>query len=211
MVQQIDGSQQIRSGSVGAPEIASTAVTPAIYGSATQAPVLTVDQDGRITAAANAAIAGVTPSDGDKGDITVSASGATWTIDNDTVTYAKAQNVSAASRILGRGSAAGAGDPQELTLGMGVVISGTAIVAQQTWDFNFTDDGEGYFRAYEAMTVALGDDIGTATLTYEKSTTATPATFASTSLPTSLEAGAFLKVIAASVVGFSALQIVRTA
>ena len=53
-------------------------------------------------------------SDGDKGDITVSSSGASWTIDNDAVTYAKIQNVSATDRILGR-STAGAGDIQEIT------------------------------------------------------------------------------------------------
>jgi hypothetical protein len=53
-------------------------------------------------------------SDGDKGDITVSSSGATWTIDNSVVTYAKIQNVSATDRILGR-SSAGAGVVQEIT------------------------------------------------------------------------------------------------
>lgn len=53
-------------------------------------------------------------SDGDKGDITVSSSGATWTIDNSAVTYAKIQNVSANDRILGR-SSAGAGVVQEIT------------------------------------------------------------------------------------------------
>lgn len=53
--------------------------------------------------------------DGDKGDITTSSSGATWTIDNTAVTYAKIQNVSATSRILGRKTAS-AGSTEECTL-----------------------------------------------------------------------------------------------
>jgi hypothetical protein len=55
----------------------------------------------------------VSVSDGDKGDITVSGSGATWAIDNDTVTYAKIQNVTATDRLLGR-SSSGAGDIEEI-------------------------------------------------------------------------------------------------
>lgn len=51
------------------------------------------------------------------GDVTASAGSGATTIANDAVTYAKMQNVSAASRLLGRGSASGAGDPQEITLG----------------------------------------------------------------------------------------------
>jgi hypothetical protein len=68
-------------------------------------------------------------SDGDKGDITVSGSGTVWTIDNGVVTYAKMQDVSAASRLLGRGSASGSGDPEEITIGSGLSMSGTTLSA----------------------------------------------------------------------------------
>ena len=66
-----------------------------------------------------------TVADGDKGDITVSTSGSVWTVDNDAITYAKMQNVSATSRILGRRSA-GAGDPEECTLSQILDFIGSA-------------------------------------------------------------------------------------
>jgi hypothetical protein len=83
-------------------------------------------------------------SDGDKGDVTVSGSGATWTVDNDAVTYAKMQNVSAASKLLGRGDS-GSGDPQEITLGTGLSMSGTTLNASGSggeWTYTFKGSDE---------------------------------------------------------------------
>jgi hypothetical protein len=75
-----------------------------------------------ITLGTNLSISGTTlnatgggVADGDKGDITVSGSGTTWTVDNDAITYAKIQNVSTTDRLLGRATA-GAGDVEEIPL-----------------------------------------------------------------------------------------------
>lgn len=62
----------------------------------------------------------------------------TTEMDNDAVTYAKMQNVSAASRLLGRGSAAGSGDPEELTAGTGLSVSGTTVAVDQTFTPTWT-------------------------------------------------------------------------
>lgn len=45
------------------------------------------------------------------------------------VTYAKIQDVSAASKILGRGAAGGAGDVEEITVGSGLAMAGTTLSA----------------------------------------------------------------------------------
>jgi hypothetical protein len=83
----------------------------------------------KVTVDTIAALATGGVTDGDKGDITVSSSGTVWTVDNDAITYAKMQNVSAASRLLGRGSASGSGDVEEITLGTGLSMSGTTLSA----------------------------------------------------------------------------------
>lgn len=60
------------------------------------------------------------------GDVTAPQASNATTIANDAVTYAKMQNVSAASRLLGRGDS-GSGDVQELSLGSGLALSGTTL------------------------------------------------------------------------------------
>lgn len=91
-------------------------------------------------------------SDGDYGDITISGGGGALTIDNDVVTFAKMQNVSAnsvparaanssgdlsevslsSSQLLGRGST---GDVAAISLGTGLSMSGTTMNAdtQTPW------------------------------------------------------------------------------
>jgi hypothetical protein len=83
---------------------------------------------GDLLVATSGGASGVFENKAMSGDATLASTGA-LTIANDAVTYAKMQNVSAASRLLGRGSAAGSGDVEEITLGSGLSLSGTTLSA----------------------------------------------------------------------------------
>ena len=65
----------------------------------------------------------------DAGDLAALSAVGTSQLDDEAVTYAKMQHVAAASRLLGRGSAGGAGDPEEITLGAGLTMTGTSLSA----------------------------------------------------------------------------------
>lgn len=107
-------------------------------------------------------------SDGDKGDITVSSSGAAWTIDNDVVTNAKSANM-AQSTIKGRAASAGTGDPTDLSVAQVVAIIGDtdgtlaansdALVATQKATKTYVDAmvaGLSWKQAVRAATTANG-------------------------------------------------------
>lgn len=126
---------------------------------------------------------------------------------DDGTTNAKLANM-AQSTIKGRASGAGTGDPTDLSASQVRSI----MLDMQRWTINFTADGDAYIAADVAMTIDAGvAAIGTGTLTYQKSTAASPSSFSSTSLPATLEAGAWLKVSVSSLAGFKAVELKRTA
>jgi hypothetical protein len=79
------------------------------------------------------------------GDVTAASTGAV-TIANDAVTYAKIQNVSAASRLLGRGADAGAGNVEELTIGDGLRTAGT--------ELRIIESGQAFYSFDNSTTMA---------------------------------------------------------
>jgi hypothetical protein len=90
------------------------------------------------------------------GDVTGSGTGSfATTIANDAVTYAKMQNVSAASRLLGRGSAAGSGDVEEITLS-GLTLSGTVLTNSSPFTEEFISAEQSVPAAGGLLDVAHG-------------------------------------------------------
>lgn len=92
------------------------------------------------------------------------------------------------------------------------VGSGDPLAMPAEWTPNFSADADLYIPAAVAMTIDEGNaPLGTGSLAYEKSTTAAPGIFSSTTLPATLQAGAWLKVTATGVGSFLAAHLVRTA
>jgi hypothetical protein len=140
-------------------------------------------------------IAGGFP-DGDKGDVTITSSGTVWTIDADTVTFAKMQNI-ATDSLIGRDTT-GTGDPENITLGASLSMSGAQVLqrAALTGDVTATVDSN-------ATTIANG------TVTLAKMANLTAPVFvgrttAGTGVPEALsptQATAMLNVFASSLKG----------
>jgi hypothetical protein len=111
----------------------------------------------------------------------------------------------------GASSAAAARTNLGLVIGADVQAFSATLQAAE-WAPNFTAAGDVYIPAVVAMTIDQGNAaIGTGTLAYAKSTTAAPGTFTSTTLPATLQAGAWLKVTASAITGFVATHLKRTA
>ena len=141
--------------------ITDFATEAAKYGPVTSVNGLT----GAVTISAGGSI-----SDGSKGDITVSGSGATWTINanavvtadiaGSAVTYAKIQNVSATDRLLGR-STAGAGVVEEIActaFGRSVIAGADAAAVRTT--INAVSNAGGTISGAVTVTGAITGQTG---------------------------------------------------
>jgi hypothetical protein len=118
--------------------------------------------------------------DGDKGDITVSSSGAVWTIDNEAVTLAKIQSI-ATARLLGR-TTAGTGVIEELTAAQvrSLIASAETLTANRTY----------YVRTVPATITVTIASPGVVTWTSHGLSTNDPVVFYTTgALPTGITAG----------------------
>jgi len=126
---------------------------------------VTTSEVKRSNGTAWAALGGGGVSDGDKGDITVSASGATWTIDAGVVTLAKMANMATASLIYRKTAGAGAPEVQTLaTLKTDLGLTGT-----NSGDQTITLSGDATGSGTAGITVTLANS-GVSAGTYKSVT-----------------------------------------
>lgn len=158
---------------------------------------LTADRTLSITAATGAAAGSMSAADKTKldaisgtntGDQTITLTGNVTgtgtgsfaaTIANDAVTYAKMQNVSVISKLLGRGAAAGVGDPEEITLGTNLSMSGTTLNASGGGS---TPTGTGFTHITAGVQDAAAKLVDTADVNDAQITLAKQANMATASL-----------------------------
>lgn len=116
-------------------------------------------------------VAAVTIPDGDKGDLTVSGSGSTWTIDNGAVSNAKMASVATAT-LKGRASA-GSGAPEDLTAAQVKTLLqigyGDLVAPIPTWNQNTTGSSA---KLTTARSISITGD-GTWTTSFDGSANAT--------------------------------------
>lgn len=142
-------------------------------------------------------------SDGDKGDITVSASGATWTIDNSTISLVKMADVATGTVFYRKSASTGTPEVQTLsTLKTDLGLTGTNSGDQTiTLTGAVTGSGTGSF----ATTIATP---GTLTVSSSNST-ATAHTHAITSSSTPGAAASILATDSSGIIGSTGSRIVK--
>lgn len=120
------GVLTISTGAIGSDELAATGVTAASYGSASAIPVITVDADGRITAASTASVSSDIDIAGDTGTDTVSLLTDTLTFSGtaNEITTAVTDNTVTISL------------PDDVTIGNNLTVSGNLIVSGTTTTIN---------------------------------------------------------------------------
>lgn len=140
---------------------------------------------------------------GDRARFTQAAAGQVTMVAGNGVTLNSADNAltSQMQNLVWELECVGLNEFDVLGLGMG----------GQPVTFNFSAAGDASFYADVAMILTQQATSGTGSVSYEKSTAAAPSTFSSTTSPITLEAGAWLRVTAASVTTRYAVHLKRTA